>query len=189
MEGGLRTTSFVSGGAVEWANHGDYDKLFHISDWHDTILDATHCKHNRKSSSSPLVSVSQWDKLTNQGMTTPRSVLLHNIDERNRANGEERRQWVKELASMYNVNLHAQSALQYNGWKLITGDPMFGQTSGVPHLPPEIDNLKTEPARFDYRESCFLDINYHNMSARSELDRLVQLYDLRNDPGINEDFP
>lgn len=32
LEGGIRTTSFISGGAVDWGDHSDYEKLFHISD-------------------------------------------------------------------------------------------------------------------------------------------------------------
>ena len=176
----------------------------HISDWHDTILDACRCKSQNQKFSSALAGVSQWPELINERNTTPRRALLNNISDGKRARGREQRKWVRDLAAKHGVDLYAQSGLQFDGWKLITGDPVFN-IPGEPFPPPEIENVEAEAATFDYMKQGILDLTgksehlsnndqlgnalinvYSPMS--DELDRLVQLYDLRKDPGLELDL-
>ena len=65
-DGGLRVNSFVSGGLVESSPHKNsrYDQLFHVSDWHDTILEAAGCPISQDR--GPLSGVSHWP-FTKQG--------------------------------------------------------------------------------------------------------------------------
>lgn len=124
-DGGLRVNSFVSGGLVEKSPHRNshYDKLFHVSDWHDTILEATECFDSTER--TELSGVSHWANLKSGSSRDPRTVLLHNIDPMKPAKGHESRKWVTDLANKYKISIFAQSAVRFDGWKLLTGDPVL----------------------------------------------------------------
>jgi len=89
-DGGLRVNAFVSGGVVD--QNQRYEKLFHVSDWHDTILEAAECGV-KQGETSPLSGKSHWP--FSASSVPPRTVLLHNIDPLKLARGSEEREWVK----------------------------------------------------------------------------------------------
>ena len=180
-DGGLRVNSFVSGGLVEKSPHRNshYDKLFHVSDWHDTILEATGCRDSGEK--TELSGVSHWPNLKSGGSRDPRTVLLHNIDPMKPAKGYESRKWVNDLANKYKISIFAQSAVRFDGWKLLTGDPVLNVPDGNIE-PPEAKNVPENKLKFEISAHEQENIDYFDPPSE-KLTRLVHLFHIDTDEG------
>ena len=73
-------------------NSGNYQNLIHISDWYPTILDATGCTHDKKTS---LDGYSHWKTLFQDdgNIYNPRQEILYNIDPMSDTDGTEKRKF------------------------------------------------------------------------------------------------
>ena len=177
-DGGLRVNSFVSGGLIESSKNKNshYDQLFHVSDWHDTILEAADCPINQDK--GPLSGVSHWPFTR----PDPRTVLLHNIDPMKMAKGDDNREWIADLTKKYKIDIRAQSAVRFDGWKLLTGDPVMNVPDGN-IVPPEAKNQDPESKlrfQLDYRAQEQID--YFNPPSKT-LTQLVHLFHIDKDEG------
>ena len=118
MNGGLNT------------QQGKFKSLFHVSDWHQTILSAMECNEKQTPDTD---GIDQWEALQKKS-ESKRFSILHNIDPMKRAKGNDVREWIRKIGTDLNFDINSQSALRFGPWKILTGDPAQGVPDG--NIPP-----------------------------------------------------
>lgn len=179
-EGGVHVNAMLSGGLIKDQSKSTFDGLVHVSDWRETILEAMECKP--PADKSELDGMSQWQAIL-RNTSPPRQSIVHNIDPIKTVKGTDERQWVQKLAAQSSFNINSQSAIRYGRWKLLTGDPALGVPDG--NIPPPEGNQKklrfaAEPS--DTRPVWQKLIDDSMYESSETLTRLVQLYDIEEDP-------
>ncbi|XP_060066093.1 arylsulfatase B-like [Ylistrum balloti] len=125
-EGGIRGVAFVHGNVLG-RDQVVSKELMHVSDWYPTLVGLAGGSLN---GTQPLDGVDQWKTLS-QGSTSPREILLHNIDPLTRPIGER----------VYNdtFDTRVRAALRWKQWKILTGNPGNGSW-----VPGECSGLETK---------------------------------------------
>jgi hypothetical protein len=130
---------------------------------------------------------SQWEALQ-QNATHPRFSILHNIDPMKRVQGTDKRDWIHNLAKELNFDINSQSALRFGQWKILTGDPAHGVPDGNIEPPEWSQKLVFEPINKKNEEYWKRDLRDNFFESTEKLDRLVQLFDIKNDPYEHHDI-
>ena len=89
------------------------------------------------------------------------------------------------LAEKYSLDISLQAAVRYGNYKLLTGDPVWNVPDGNIQPPEAVEKklqkkLHFETPKLDYWIRHELD---NNFEPSKKLTRMIQLYNLHDDPG------
>ena len=88
---------------------------------------------------------------------------------------------MNKLAEKYSIDISIQAAVRYGNYKLLTGDPVWNVPDGNIQPPEAVERkLHFETAKLDYWIRHELDVNFE---PSKKLTRMIQLYNLHDDPG------
>ncbi|XP_060572636.1 arylsulfatase B-like [Ruditapes philippinarum] len=157
-EGGMHGVGFVHSPLLNESRIGERStELIHVTDWYPTLVNLARGSLN---GTKPLDGFDQWNTI-NQGKSSPRKEILHNIDPLYKPSGRP--------LSNTTFDTTRRAALRVGDWKVITGYP--GNGSWVP--PPYMNC----PIFSDPRESSF-----------KPDDKNVWLFNILKDPNERDDL-
>ncbi|GFS25163.1 arylsulfatase B-like [Elysia marginata] len=171
-EGGMRANGFVAGGRVE--RSGVISKeLMHVSDWFPTLVGLAKGNLN----GTKLDGHDQWSTI-NKGTSSPRNVILHNID--------ILRPRLGKPAVNGTFDTSVRAAIRIGDYKLITGD--CGDDQWIPPPGVPIESLNGEN-QHRFSQSHFGTSSSDAPGARGlREEKNVWLFNIRKDPNERHDL-
>ena len=94
---------------------------------------------------------------------------------------------MRELAERYNFNIASQSAVRFEKWKLLTGDPVWNVPDGNIEPPEAVNSkkLRFEKENVAHWKRQLDDVGPHldKFEGSKKLDKMVQLFQIDIDHG------